>query len=137
MANNKDLQSELIGAFGLWQIAIFIITGLSIIIHAWQMMANKFLTYPIDHWCERPPMYANITVEKWLNISSPLLADGTFDGCNRFDLDYDEMPLTRPEETSPTAACRAWEYKEDLFQVYQTFTLQGFAVKYVSHSVAS
>ena len=123
--NNRDLQSELIGAFGLWQIGIFTILGLSIIIHGWQMLANKFLTYPIDHWCARPAQYANFTIEMWLNISAPLLADGTFDRCNSFELDYDETPLMRPDETSPTIACSAWEYKEDLFQVFQTFTIQS------------
>ena len=75
----EDIQAELIGAFGPWQGAIYSVCALTIIIHAWQMMANKFLTYPIDHWCERPENYQTMSVEIWLNISSPKLSDGTFE----------------------------------------------------------
>ena len=30
------------------------VTGLTVVIHAWQMLANKFLTYPVPHYCKRP-----------------------------------------------------------------------------------
>ncbi len=30
------------------------VTGLTVVIHAWQMLANKFLTYPVPHYCRRP-----------------------------------------------------------------------------------
>ena len=113
----KSQQTELIGAFGLWQGLIFSLAGLTIIIHAWQMMANKFLTYPLDHWCERPEHYKNFTVEEWLNISSPLLSDGSFDRCSVFTDVYENQIDARPEKGSPAKACNSWEYDETTFQV--------------------
>ena len=113
----KDVQTELIGAFGLWQLIIFSAAALTIPLHAWQMMANKFLTYPVDHWCERPFNYQNISIEKWLNISSPLLDDGSFDRCHIFNIDYDQSTIERPPENSTTIACNSWEYDEETFKV--------------------
>ena len=114
---SKDIQAELIGAFGPWQGAIYSVCALTIIIHAWQMMANKFLTYPIDHWCERPENYQTMSVESWLNISSPKLSDGSFDRCNMFDIDYENSVMERPDEDTNTIACIRWEYDEQTFQV--------------------
>ena len=113
----KDVLTDLIGEFGPWQGSIFTVCALSIIIHAWQMMANKFLTYPIEHWCERPQNYQSISVEKWLNISSPRLSDGSFDRCNMFDIDYGNSVMERPEENINTIPCASWEYDEQTFQV--------------------
>ena len=115
----KDTQTELIGAFGLWQGSIYMACALTIIIHAWQMMANKFLTYPLDHWCERPNNYQSVSIEKWLNISSPKLPDGSFDRCNMFDIDYNTSVALRPSEDTQTIACDSWEYEEALFQVFE------------------
>ena len=81
------------------------------------MMANKFLTYPIEHWCERPQNYQSISVEKWLNISSPKLSDGSFDRCKMFDIDYENSVMERPEENVNTTPCASWEYDEQTFQV--------------------
>ena len=113
----KSQQTELIGAFGLWQGLIFSLAGLTIIIHAWQMMANKFLTYPLDHWCARPANYQNFTVEEWLNISSPRLSDGSLDRCSVFEDVYEKTIHSRPSENATTKACTSWEYDETTFQV--------------------
>ena len=115
---NKDIQTELIGAFGIWQGLILTLTGLTAVIHAWQMMANKFLTYPVNYWCERPTHLINtISVEQWIHVSSPLLEDGTFDKCHTFDMDYDQTLLERPSENLSTIACSSWEFDEETFQV--------------------
>ena len=115
---SRDMQTELTGEFGPWQGLIFTILALSIVIHGWQMMANKFLTYPIDHWCERPQNHENISVEVWLNISSPILSDGSYDRCNVFDIDYSKPALDRPSEDTSKIECTKWEYDENTFQVH-------------------
>ena len=112
-----DTQTELIGAFGPWQGVIYTTCALTIIIHAWQMMVNKFLTYPVEHWCERPENYQNMSVENWLNVSSPILSDGNFDRCNMFDIDYENSVIVRPDENTNTIPCISWEYDENFFQV--------------------
>ena len=115
---SRDMQTELTGEFGPWQGLIFTILALSIVIHGWQMMANKFLTYPIDHWCERPQNHKTISVEVWLNISSPILSDGSYDRCNVFDIDYSKPALDRPSEDTSKIECTKWEYDENTFQVH-------------------
>ena len=122
---SRDMQTELTGEFGPWQGLIFTILALTIVIHGWQMMANKFLTYPIDHWGESPKNHQNISVEGWLNISSPILSDGSHDRCNMFDIDYGNPELNRPSEDTSKIACTKWEYDENTFQV------QFYAHKYV------
>ena len=114
---SRDMQTELTGEFGPWQGLIFTVLALSIVIHGWQMMANKFLTYPIDHWCERPQNHKNISLEGWLNISSPILSDGSHDRCNVFDIDYSKLALDRPSEDTSKIECTKWEYDENTFQV--------------------
>ena len=46
--------------------------------------------FQTDHWCAPPANLANLTVETWLNISSPLTAEGGYDRCNVFAVDYGE-----------------------------------------------
>ena len=87
------------------------------IIHGCQIMANKFLTYPVEHWCKRPKYYQSISIENWLNISSPILLDGNFDRCNMFDIDYENSVMERPVENTKTIPCTHWEYAEQTFQV--------------------
>lgn len=86
-------------------------------------MANKFLLYPVDHWCERPKNYQHISVKNWLNISSPILSNGDFDRCNMFDIDYMNIVSERPKENTYTIPCTNWEYNEEIFQVLKYFTL--------------
>ena len=40
--------TEVIGAVGPFQIVWHLVLGLSIVIHAWQMFANKWLTYKVE-----------------------------------------------------------------------------------------
>ena len=40
--------TEVIGAVGPFQIVWHLVLGLSIVIHAWQMFANKWLTYKVQ-----------------------------------------------------------------------------------------
>ena len=124
ITQEKDVQTELIGTFGWWQALIFSVAGLTVMIHSCQMMANKFLTYPVGHWCERPNSYRNISVEKWLNISSPLLKDGSFDRCHMFNINSSQPIFKRPPENSSTIACHSWEYDENTFQVYLTIMVE-------------
>ena len=83
------------------------------------MMANKFLTYPTEHWCSRELSYKDADVHHWLNLSAPMLENGEFDRCQRFDLDYSNPSLSRPtdESIAATIACSSWEYDDSIFQV--------------------
>ena len=44
---HRDPMTEIIGPVGPFQIVWHVVLGLSIIIHAWQMFANKWLTYKV------------------------------------------------------------------------------------------
>ena len=45
---HRDPMTEVIGAVGPFQIVWHVVLGLSIVIHAWQMFANKWLTYKVQ-----------------------------------------------------------------------------------------
>lgn len=112
-----DQITDIIGQVGLWHIVVWVITGSSIVIHGWQSMANKFLTYEPVHWCQRPSEYQSLSYEQWANISAPVLSDGEFDRCNVFKLDYSIQGLTRPDENTETVPCTAWEFIPEPFEV--------------------
>ena len=57
-----------------------------------------------------------MSAEAWINMSAPLKADGSFDKCNVFDVDY-SLTFARPGENTPTRACQAWDYDEEYFTV--------------------
>ncbi len=50
----EDQLIQTIGDIGRFQLGLFFVTGLTVVIHAWQMLVNKFLTYPVPHYCKRP-----------------------------------------------------------------------------------
>ena len=41
---------KILGEMGRWQMGLYVVTSLSIVIHAWAMLVNKFLTFPTDFW---------------------------------------------------------------------------------------
>lgn len=47
----EDPLIQTIGEIGTYQLFLFTITGYGVLIHGWQMLVNKFLTYPIPYQC--------------------------------------------------------------------------------------
>ena len=123
-AHKVDHLTEIIGIFGPFHLIIYVVMGLSIIIHGWQMFSNKFYTYPTNFWCQRPMSQANLTTELWLNLSTPLKhgSEDEFDKCLIFDVDYSSIN-TRPEESTPTIPCKSFEYAGhfDVSTYFRTF----------------
>lgn len=68
-------------------------------VHCWQMLEMKFLSFNVDHWCERPAHFVKMGVspELWRNISAPFknpeTAEGPFDQCRIFDIDYNSTGM--------------------------------------------
>ena len=59
-SRNLDHLTEIIGRFGRYQTILSVVLSLTVIMHCWQMMANKFYTYKTDYWCSRPSRFANL-----------------------------------------------------------------------------
>ena len=57
-----------------------------------------------------------MSAESRINMSAQLKADGSFDKCRVFDLDY-TVTFARPDESTPTRACQSWDYDEEYFTV--------------------
>ena len=114
-----DHLTEIIGVFGPFHAMICTSIGLSIIIHNWQMFSNKFYTHKTDFWCARPENYSDLSVSKWLNLSSPLKVvknEYEFDRCSMFDINYSNISI-RPDENTTTLMCDSWEYDPEPFDV--------------------
>ena len=116
-AKQEDQITDIIGVFGPYQAVLFTVFGLTIVIHNWQMLSNKFYAYKTDYWCARPENLQHLNIENWLNLSSPLI-NGTneFDKCAMFDVDYTKIN-NRPEENVATKPCTSWEYNSEPFEV--------------------
>ena len=69
---HRDPMTEVIGAVGPFQIVWHVVLGLSIVIHAWQMFANKWLTYKVRevHHSHIRLMFHRIMVRSayWFNF---------------------------------------------------------------------
>ena len=116
--HRHDGLTEIIGSIGRWQLTITLLLDISVAVHAWQMMANKWLLFPVDHWCARPEGMTDMSVEEWRNLSAPMLSDGSYDKCNVYQVDYDTISERPPNDTS-TIPCSDWEYDHSMFQVIQ------------------
>ena len=94
-----------------------------VMMHCWQMMANKFYTYKTDYWCSRPSNFANFSVEDWRNLSTPWKItennnnESVFDNCKIFNVSFSTFS-TRPDENTETIPCTSWEY-DSIFDVSQ------------------
>ena len=90
-----------------------------VMMHCWQMMANKFYTYKTDYWCSRPSNFANFTVEDWRNLSTPWKTENNnefvFDNCKIFNVNFSTIS-TRPDENTESIPCTSWEY-DSIFDV--------------------
>lgn len=64
----------------------------------------------------QPSDFSNMSTEAWMNLSSPLDSSGKFDRCRIFDVDFTNI-TSRPAEDSPTVACSAWDFDQELFKV--------------------
>ena len=107
--DDSDFITDIIGQFGPFHAVTFTIMGLSIVIHCWQMMANKFYTYQTDFWCARPQSFQNHTQDQWRNLSAPKILD-EYDRCAIFEMDYSYSNLVvRPGENTSLRHCNAWE----------------------------
>ena len=47
-ADNVDPLTEIIGQMGWFQITWYMLVNSAVIVHNWQMVVNKFLTYPVS-----------------------------------------------------------------------------------------
>ena len=143
-----DALINTIGEIGQFHWIIYFTTGATVILHAWQMMSSKFLTYKTPHYCKRPgnvfqglglsfrlytcltDIYKNISLEAWLDISAPFLTPGDLedvelDRCRVFDIDFEKSPIWKRPNTAREIKgidCLEFEYDESLFQVrFQRF----------------
>ena len=112
-----DHLTEIIGLFGPYQAILYTVIGITISMHCWQMMSNKFFTYKTEYWCSRPENLRHLDVQIWLNLSSPMLENGEFDKCAVFDVDYTNLKSRPDQKSVPTVPCTSWEYHNDHFQV--------------------
>ncbi len=132
-----DHLTEIIGVFGRFHGLVYTIIGITISMHAWQMMSNKFFTRKTESWCARPDSLSGIPIDLWLNLSAPIKNNesGEFDRCRIFNVDYLNLNR-RPSENTPTIPCEAWEYADRPFDVSLTtcsisrvFYISGFTCR--------
>jgi OCT family organic cation transporter-like MFS transporter 4/5 len=68
----EDPISQAVGEYGRWQLQLTFFLSLFNIPCTWHIFALTFQSLPSDFWCEKPPHFANISVDKWRNFSHTL-----------------------------------------------------------------
>lgn len=136
---------RIIGDVGRFQLTLYFITGLSIVIHSWAMLANKWIAYPVDFWCEKPEYLAEVDPKNWVDIYAPyakgykpterptkiidemetglfeimeLPIGDRYDRCRIFEMDY---YIGRPNRTE-TMARKCMEFEFDTTAYQNTIT---------------
>ena len=112
--DDSDFITDIIGQFGPFHAVTYSIMGLSLMIHCWQMMVNKFYTYKTDFYCARPPDLNHWSLDQWRNLSAPKVLDD-YDRCTTFHVNYSTIEI-RPQENTTLLSCNAWEYDTEYFE---------------------
>ncbi|XP_077497655.1 solute carrier family 22 member 20-like [Amblyomma americanum] len=66
--------------------------------------AFALVTRPVDHWCQPPSNYANLSISKWKSVGIPLDEEGHPSECLAY-----AKPGQQPNNTE-TYECDAWDY---------------------------
>ncbi|XP_068085199.1 organic cation transporter protein-like [Anabrus simplex] len=104
------------GEFGLYQKILFVLLAPFAFFVAFVYFAQIFITItPEHHWCKIPALMGhNLSHDARMRLSIPRLADGSYDKCHMFDVDYAHLVsenVTNPSETWPVVPCRhGWEF---------------------------
>ncbi|XP_022250799.1 solute carrier family 22 member 21-like isoform X1 [Limulus polyphemus] len=105
---------DVIGYFGSWQRRIFFIAFISLMAHCWHVLAMLFLAPNIDHWCQRPTTYSNISTDQWKDLAIPRVQSKNDSGIYSSCLVYKNFTSHMKEENS-TTACASWEYDNSFY----------------------
>ncbi|XP_037082089.1 organic cation transporter protein-like [Pollicipes pollicipes] len=92
----EDALLAVIGQKGKWQLITFLVISLLGIPAAWNMLAITFLApQDVDHWCARPPAFANWTADQWKLYAIPTEKESkktTYQTCMMYNVSYDVVP---------------------------------------------
>ncbi|KAH9364643.1 hypothetical protein HPB48_021051 [Haemaphysalis longicornis] len=104
---------------GFHQKLILACAQLSLGVLALHLQSMLLLAPPTDHWCKRPPEFANESAQDWKNAAIPLGPDGRHSQCAVYRFPYvreqgastpagggPAWPFSGPEELP----CREWEF---------------------------
>ncbi|KAH7966274.1 hypothetical protein HPB49_014977 [Dermacentor silvarum] len=76
------------------------LAGTTFLLH---LVSFRLTTRIMDHWCRPPEAFANLSVEEWRNLATPIEEDGTRSRCMRRD----------PPDGGSKAyivSCEAWDF---------------------------
>lgn len=117
----KDV-TDIIGKYGPWQRLIFILFLLRGLPTAFHNLSTPFFAFEVDHWCKRPFLFQNWSIEDWKNYSIPLENHDDkirFSHCFMFELEglnestkIEDIFINR----NKTVPCSSWEYDRSFYQ---------------------
>ncbi len=88
----------------------------------WPSLIITYTNAPSDHWCARPQRYANVSVEDWREMSSPLVMEGgkmVRDRCHVWKKYQEDSKGDNSDDeegdNSALVACDKWEHDRETF----------------------
>ncbi|KAL3214813.1 hypothetical protein MRX96_034661 [Rhipicephalus microplus] len=103
--------TDLIGGSGNYQNMLLLLAMYRGMMLAINNLCASFLFPDVDHWCARPPDYAEWSVEDWKRAAIPRASSGTgYDSCTHYAItDYGVF------DNSSVVSCSSWEYDRSKF----------------------
>ena len=89
----EDIVHRAWGKYGLYQIGLNFVLALIYIPVNWQMLSMNFLAAKTDFYCRPPDGSSSLwnTSSAWIDFAHPKRADGSFDFCNVYNLNYSAL----------------------------------------------
>jgi hypothetical protein len=68
---STDPVTTAVGDFGLWQMKVAGLASVAAVFTAWSTLSIAFLAPTVDHWCAKPPQFANLSDLEWKEMAIP------------------------------------------------------------------
>ncbi|XP_076330221.1 organic cation transporter protein-like [Tachypleus tridentatus] len=111
----KDV-SDIIGGYGPWQRAIFLIIIFFGFPSAWHNLSITFLAPDISHWCSPPDSLLNYTIDSWKDFAIPKEEDmdgKSYSSCEMYKINSNLSSLT--VDRNQTVPCKTWQYDHSFY----------------------
>lgn len=106
-AGNEDFSEDhiFIGD-GMVQLMVLGCCAVAVVTFMCNSLSMNLIAREMDHWCQQPPAFANLTSAEWKELAIPVQEDGSHSHCTVYD------PPTPAAGTvdREVVACRAWDF---------------------------
>ncbi|XP_065298285.1 solute carrier family 22 member 20-like [Dermacentor albipictus] len=105
---DKEPKCDLPFGVGAFQWLVLFSLSVGCCVYAMHNVSFLMTAVVMDHWCQRPARFLNISVAEWKSLAIPVDENGNYSRCT----------MRHPPENGSSAviiACTSWEYDMDAY----------------------